>query len=123
MKNIAIIIFLIFGFHSINAQIEKTSKTVSLSKDPVKDLPEEITYRYNVPIIPDEQTALLYADMILKRRYKGMDFDKVKPYSINLIEDEKVWEVKIPTDPQLRGIALSYKDKQKYRRNFKFLGR
>lgn len=46
--------------------------------DPIKDLPKEISNKYGTDIIPDKETALMYADIILKKRYINVDFDIFK---------------------------------------------
>lgn len=63
--------------------------------DPIKDLPKEIQFHYGTDIIPDESTAMELAEVILKNRYRSTNFKKLKPFEINLIADNKVWDVKI----------------------------
>lgn len=82
-----------------------SQETPDLKRDPIRDLPEEISFKYGTDIIPDKETALEYADIILKKRYINTKIDELKPYEITLIEEDKVWEIKLPTDTRLRGIA------------------
>lgn len=63
--------------------------------DPIKDLPKEIKSHYGTDIIPDESTAMELAEVILKNRYRSTNFKKLKPFGINLIADDKVWDIKI----------------------------
>lgn len=74
-------------------------------RDRIKDLPKKINVVYVINIISDENTAIEYAKIILKKRYPNVSFEKLEPFEITSIAEGKVWEVKIPTDPQLRGIA------------------
>ena len=56
----------------------------------------DIKYSYLIDIIPDEETAIQYADIILKKRYVNIKIENLKPYKIKLIDDGKVWEIKLP---------------------------
>src|SRR5690606_10831481 len=91
IKNIVFIIFMCF-ITQISTSQEKKSK----GYDRIKDLPKKIDVVYGTDIIPDKETALQYADLIFKTRYPNTPFDNLKPYTINLIADERVWEVKVP---------------------------
>lgn len=88
-----------------SAQINKGKRNNDPNYDPIKDLPEIINSKYVIPMIPNEETALQYAEIILKKRYKGMDFEEVKPFEVHLIADEKVWDIQAPVNKRLRGIA------------------
>lgn len=77
-----------------NAQVDKLQEIDDSYKDPFKDLPKELNYKYGKPMIPDEETALQYADLVLKKRY-NIPFDEFKPYQIKLIADDRVWEIKV----------------------------
>lgn len=87
------------------AQINEGKGNSNSYFDPIKDLPEIINSKYVIPMIPDEETALQYAEIIFKKRYKGMDFEEVKPFEVYLIAEEKVWDIKAPVDKRLKGIA------------------
>lgn len=99
MKINFINIFLIISFvllsHKVNAQVDKLQKIDDTYKDPIKDLPKELGYKYGKAMIPDKETALQYADLVLKKRFRNVPFDDFKPYIINLIADERVWEIKV----------------------------
>lgn len=86
-------------------QLNYSQEKLETNIDPIKDLPREISTKYGTDIIPDEETALEYADVILKKRYINTQIDKLKPYEIELIAEGKVWEIKLPTDPRLREVA------------------
>ena len=62
--------------------------------NPITDLPKEIAERYGTDIVPDEKTALKIAEIIFKAGYINTKFDKLKPFEIKLIADNRVWEVK-----------------------------
>lgn len=65
------------------------------TKDPIREVPKKILYKYATPLIPDEETAIEYADIVLKKRYKNIDFNQLKPYEIKLIADDWIWEIKV----------------------------
>lgn len=101
--NIFLITLLVISYQQVNAQVDKLQEIDDTYKDPIKDLPKEIDYKYGKPMIPDEETALQYADIILKKRFRNIPFDDLKPYTINLIANERVWEIKVHIE--------NYKDK------------
>lgn len=76
---------------SIMAQqkIQKKCKDINRGID---QLPCKITYRYGTDIIPDEETAIKYIDLLINKR-ELLDPDKAKPYLVNLIADNKVWHI------------------------------
>jgi len=100
MKNNFINIFLIISFvilsQQANAQVDKLQELDDSYKNPITDLPKELGYKYGKAMIPDKEIALEYADLILKKRYRNIPFDELKPYIITLIADERVWEIKVP---------------------------
>lgn len=97
-KNILLIaFFLCISYYKADAQnVEVVVQEVDEdAKDPIKDIPKKIYYKYGKPMIPDKETALQYADLVLKKRFRNVPFDEFKPYIINLIADERVWEIKV----------------------------
>lgn len=86
------LIFLSVNFYNSDAQnIEVIVQEIEEGvKDPIRDIPKKINYKYVNPIIPDKETALLYADVIFKKRYKNVDFDSLKPYDIKLVAEDCV---------------------------------
>jgi len=88
------IVFIVFM--CFITQISTSQEHKSKRHDRIRDLPKKINIVYGTDIIPDKETALQYADLIFKTRYPNTPFDNLKPYTINLIGDEKVWEVKVP---------------------------
>ena len=80
-------------------QLNYSQEELEINIDPIKDLPKEISTKYGTDIIPDKETALMYADIILKKRYINVDFDVLKPYEISLIAEDKVWEIKVLRKP------------------------
>lgn len=102
MKNnlkdfLLVLIFFSVNFYNSDAQnIEVIVQEIEEGvKDPIRDIPKKINYKYVNPIIPDKETALLYADVIFKKRYKNVDFDSLKPYDIKLVAEDWIWEVKV----------------------------
>ncbi|MBN9284403.1 MULTISPECIES: hypothetical protein [unclassified Flavobacterium] len=61
--------------------------------NPVTDLPKKITERYAIDIVTDKEMALKLADIIYKEQYRNIDFEQLKPFTVNLIADGKVWEI------------------------------
>lgn len=58
----------------------------------IDQLPCKFTDRYGMDIIPDEETATTYTDIIISKR-ELLNSDKVKPYQISLIANDKVWHI------------------------------
>ncbi|MCC2591143.1 hypothetical protein [Chryseobacterium sp. MFBS3-17] len=58
----------------------------------IDQLPCTITDRYGTDVIPDEDTAIKYVDILISKRY-FLDPKKAKPYQISLIADNKVWHI------------------------------
>lgn len=96
-RKIFILFFLCMFSHVIYSQ-----ETLNLEINPIRDLPKEITIKYSIDIIPDKETALEYADLILKNRYINTKIDDLKPYEIELNKEGTVWKIKLPTDNRLR---------------------
>lgn len=80
---------------SAQAQIDKLQEINDTYKDPIKDIPHEIDYKYSIPMIPDEKTALEYAELVLKRRFSQVPFDDLKPFIVKLVAQERIWEIKV----------------------------
>jgi len=89
-KSFLTILILSSNFSVVSAQ-ELTNERI----DTVKELPKVIAVRYGNDLVPDENTAVQIADVILKRRTASVNFDKLKPYLVKSIADDKVWEIKI----------------------------
>jgi len=58
----------------------------------IDQLPCTITYRYGADVIPDEDTAIKYVDILIHKRY-FLEPEKSKPYEISLIANNKVWHI------------------------------
>lgn len=50
-----------------------------------------LTERYGTDILPNEEIVKKISEVILYERYINVDFEKFKPYKVNLIEDGKIW--------------------------------
>jgi|GEM_PF-4448477 len=101
IRKVLLIVFTVCVIGQFSFAQEKKKKIY----DRIKDLPEKIDTVYGTDIIPDQEIALQYAELILKKRYKGMNFEEVKPFDVNLIADGKVWDITVPVEERLRGIA------------------
>jgi hypothetical protein len=77
------------------------------SNNPITDLPKEIDTRYGIDIVPNEKTALKIAEIILEERFVNVNFNDLKPFQINLIADEKVWEI-IVVEKVFKGKITTY---------------
>lgn len=84
-KNVLIILLSMF------TNFIYSQKTNQEEKNPIIDLPDQITFEYRIDIIPDKETALKYADIILKSRYINTKIDELKTYEIELTTEGKVW--------------------------------
>jgi hypothetical protein len=61
---------------------------------PVTRLPKKVNYRYGIDLIENEKIALDFTKLILKNKYKNIDFDNSK-YIVKLILDDRVWEIEV----------------------------
>ncbi|MDR6513925.1 hypothetical protein [Chryseobacterium camelliae] len=86
-----ILILLYFFPLCITAQQQEKC---SDKKRGIKQLPCTIVNRYGIDMIPDEETAIKYVDILIRKR-DLLDPERCKPYQINLIADNRVWEVVI----------------------------
>ncbi|SHF78898.1 hypothetical protein [Chryseobacterium sp. OV279] len=86
-----ILIVLFFVPLLLTAQ-QKTNQKCKDVKRGAEQLPCKITNRYSIDIIPDKETAVKYADMLISNR-ELLSADKAKPYLVNLINDNKIWQV------------------------------
>ncbi|MCW1962894.1 hypothetical protein [Chryseobacterium viscerum] len=57
----------------------------------IDQLPCKITEHYGIDMIPDENATIKYVDILIKKDL--LDPEKVKPYQISLIADNKVWHI------------------------------
>lgn len=71
---------------------QKTNQKCKDEKRGTEQLPCKITYRYSIDIIPDKETAVKYADILISNR-ELLNTDKAKPYQVNLIDDNKIWQI------------------------------
>jgi hypothetical protein len=62
--------------------------------NPVTRLPKKVNYRYGIDLIENEKIALDFTKLILKNKYKNIDFDNSK-YIVKLILDDRVWEIEV----------------------------
>lgn len=56
-------------------------------------LPKKIEDRYGLDMIPNEESAIKLAEIVLYGRTTIKSLDKFKPFTINSIAKDKVWEV------------------------------
>ena len=59
----------------------------------ITNIDKPIKIRFGNNIIKDEEMALFMAEYIFSNRYKNIDFKKFKPFVIQSIEGNKVWEI------------------------------
>ena len=59
----------------------------------ITSIEKPLKSRYGTDVIYSEATALIITQTIFEERYENIDFEKFKPFIINLIEDKKVWEI------------------------------
>lgn len=78
--------------------------------NPIKDLPKEIVVKFGIDIIPNEDLALKVAESILREHNRNVEFNDLKPFTINLIADGKVWDISISDKPntEYRVIRRTY---------------
>lgn len=70
-----------------NKQVECKDK--NRGKD---QLPCKIANRYGTDIIPDEETLIKYIDILINKR-ELLTPERVKPYQISSIANDKVWHI------------------------------
>jgi len=58
----------------------------------VDQLPCKFIDRYGLDVIPDEETAIKYTDLLIEKR-ELLNPDKAKPYEISSIAGNKVWHI------------------------------
>lgn len=73
----------------IIAQEDKKCKDENRGID---QLPCTIAYRYGIDVMPDEDSAVRYVDILIKKR-NFLEPEKAKPYQVSLIADNKVWHI------------------------------
>ena len=88
-KKVLIILFFLPLF--VVAQQNKDLKCKDKNRG-IDQLPCKITYRYGTDVIPDEETAIKYTDILINKR-ELLNPEKAKPYQISLIADNKVWHI------------------------------
>lgn len=57
----------------------------------IDQLPCKFIEHYGTDIISDEETAIKYTDILIRKEL--LDPEKVEPYQISLIADNKVWHI------------------------------
>lgn len=64
----------------------------------------DIKIGFLTDIIADEKTAIEYAYIILKNRYVNNNIENFSKYKIQLIENDKIWDIKVPKydDPKYK---------------------
>lgn len=65
--------------------------------NPIRDIPKEIKEKYVIPLVGNEETALGIAKLIIKERYKDVNIDSLTLEKIELVSEEKVWEIVLKT--------------------------
>ncbi|WP_431343313.1 hypothetical protein [Chryseobacterium sp. JK1] len=58
----------------------------------IDQLPCKLANHYGTDIIPDEEIAIKYVDILIRKR-ELLDPEKSKPYQVSLIADNKVWQI------------------------------
>ncbi|MCU7613902.1 hypothetical protein N0B16_05580 [Chryseobacterium sp. GMJ5] len=85
-----ILIILFFLPLCLLAQQVKKEKCKDKNRS-INQLPCKITERYGIDMMPDEKAIIKYVDLLIKKDL--LDPEKVKPYQISLIADNKVWHI------------------------------
>ena len=73
------------------AQQSKTKKCKDNNRT-IDQLPCKIVNRYGADIISDEEMLIKYTDILISKR-ELLNPERVKPYSISSIANNKVWHV------------------------------
>ncbi|WP_131327886.1 hypothetical protein [Chryseobacterium vrystaatense] len=73
------------------AQHNKNEKCKDKNRG-IDQLPCTIAYRYGTDIIPDEDAAIKYIDILINKR-ELLNPERAKPYQISLIADNKIWHI------------------------------
>lgn len=66
----------------------------------ISDIPKEkqLTYSFGTDIVPDQETAIKMADVILKKRYPPLRNYEDMPLVVKPIVNGKVWEVTLTVE-------------------------
>jgi hypothetical protein len=67
--------------------------SAQVTNNPIKDLPSEIVTKYGIDMVPNQESALKISQIILQERFQNTKFENLKPFTINLIAEGKVWDV------------------------------
>jgi hypothetical protein len=67
--------------------------SAQVKNDPIEDLPSKIVTKYGIDIVPNQEIALKIAQIILQERFQNTKFEDLKPFTINLIAEGKVWDI------------------------------
>jgi len=97
-KKIKLVIVFVFATFSIiqgTAQEIVYPKIDSATKDPITDIPKTVEYKFGKHLVPDEETATTYAQIVLQKQYPNTDFSKLKPFKVELIGKEMIWDITV----------------------------
>lgn len=72
-------------------QQEKKQKCSDKNRG-IDQLPCKIIHRYGTDVIPDEETLIKYVDLLVNKR-SLLDPEKIKPYQVSLLADNKIWHI------------------------------
>ena len=85
------IILIIIFFFPLSLMAQKKIKCKDKDRG-VDQLPCKLIDRYGLDVIPDEETAIKYTDLLIEKR-ELLNPDKAKPYEISSIAGNKVWHI------------------------------
>ena len=100
--NIKKLVFIILL--SITNQIIYSQEEFYFYENQSEDRKYDIKIRYLNDIIADEKTAIEYAYVVFKNRYVNINIENFSKYKIQLIENDKIWDIKVPKydDPKYK---------------------
>lgn len=85
------IILLIVFFLPLSLISQEKSKCKDKNRG-IYELPCKFVDRYGTDVIPDEETAIKYTDLLIEKR-QLLDPEKAKPYQISSIANNNVWHI------------------------------
>lgn len=95
IKLATVFLLAIFSALQVTAQEIVYPKIDSSTKDPITDIPKTVEFKYGNHLIPDEETATTYAQIVLQKQYPYTEFSKLKPFKVELIGKEMIWDITV----------------------------
>lgn len=90
-----LIILFFFPLYAM-AQYNKEKKCKDIKRG-IDELPCKFVNRYAIDVIPDEETAIKYTNILVNKR-DLLNPEEVKPYQISLTANNKVWHIAVKSN-------------------------